>query len=136
MKSTNFNEVAKVFDAVVALPIDQRMQYLNRTCAGRDDLRREVQSLLNHDDVESDPLEQAGLKEVLAEYVSSDEPTDLSGQVIGPYKLMGRIAVGGMGMSIVGSAASLVVVPGGVLILGLAIAAARRLPSPISAEEI
>lgn len=52
------------------------------------------------------------------------------------FVLGGGIAVGGMGMSIVGSAASLVVVPGGVLILGLAIAAARRLPSPISAEEI
>ncbi len=52
------------------------------------------------------------------------------------FVLGGGIAVVGIGMSIAGSAASLVMVPGGVLLLGLAVAAARRSPSQEPAEEI
>ena len=97
MPSTNWNEVAQLFDVVAAIPADQREAYLQQACAGSDDLRKEVASLLSFDGVPLDPLEHARLREVLAVQLSSDGPKDISGEIVGPYKLIARIAVGGMG---------------------------------------
>ncbi len=96
MPSTNWNEVAQLFDVVAAMPADQRVAYLQQACAGSDDLRKEVESLLSFDGAPLDPLEHAGLREVLAVQLSSDGPKDISGEIVGPYKLIARIAVGGM----------------------------------------
>ena len=84
MPSTNWTEVAQLFDVVAAMPADQRGAYLQQACAGSDDLRKEVESLLAFDGVPLDPLEHAGLKEVLEVRLSSEGPKDISGALVGP----------------------------------------------------
>ena len=45
-----YAQVKKIFHAVVDLPSNERNEYLNQHCAGRDDVRSEVETLLLHHD--------------------------------------------------------------------------------------
>ena len=74
-----------------------RDEYLASACEGDADLRGEVESLLGHDDaLETDFLAppHPGL---VAPLVARDIHDDVDGRLVGPWRLTGHIADGGMG---------------------------------------
>jgi WD40 repeat protein/serine/threonine protein kinase len=73
----------------------QRAAYLDRVCAGRPDLRREVEALLAAH-AEGNPLDRPPAD--LSRTGACEPPAERPGTVIGPYKLMEQIGEGGMGL--------------------------------------
>ena len=94
-----WQRIEEVFHRAIDLPEPSRPAFLASACAGDDDLRREVESLLANDHPEEHDLEAA----VSAAVEQLPEPsvsagTDLIGKQIGGYSVTELIGKGGMGM--------------------------------------
>src|SRR6516225_8096501 len=79
----------------------QRRAYLDAACAGRPDLRRQVEQLLRlHEGAGSfleQPAAEAPATGPLQEAAEQTSPGEAPGARIGPYKLLEQIGEGGMG---------------------------------------
>ena len=80
----------------LAQPPADRAAFIDRACAGDDDLRCEVESLLDYEQEERDFLERPAL-EVTARASGTRQDTSLVGREIGVYRLHAFIGAGGMG---------------------------------------
>jgi eukaryotic-like serine/threonine-protein kinase len=85
-----WERIEQVLSAASDLNESEREAFLDRECAGDAELRREVGALLSNED-SGDPLMQSS--------VASDRITKPSaGTMIGPYKIIGELGEGGMGV--------------------------------------
>src|SRR5262245_9899672 len=94
MNPERWRRIEELFRTAIDRPAEERDDYLTRVCGGDEDLRREVLSLLERDTAEDfirDPIANAAL----AFTEKSNE--DLTGERIGPYRVMRLIGRGGMG---------------------------------------
>jgi serine/threonine protein kinase len=92
--------VREIFDGALERPAKDRAAYLRVLCAGDDDLRRDVESLLASHDTSRDFLETPAvhLSAVLSSTGAGAEDGDYpAGYRLGPYQLERRIGRGGMG---------------------------------------
>ena len=95
MSAESWRDVEAIFAEALPLAAGQRAALLDRRCSGRPDLRREVESLLaSHADL-------GGFLD--AGTVGDARPTslpidDYCGVTIGRYRLVERVAAGGMGV--------------------------------------
>jgi WD40 repeat protein/predicted Ser/Thr protein kinase len=106
MSEPTGDRVQKLFDQAVALPGAQRVAFLETACAGDAGLRAEVESLLAHD---ADFTEAGGAEGLLkSPLVRSTDRTFPTGPLagawpplhpvrVGRYRIVRRIAEGGMG---------------------------------------
>ena len=88
-KLGHWQRVKEIVGAVLDLPPAQRAAYLDQACAQHSELRSEVESLLAAH-VDSDKL-SASL------WVSPSGKIDTQPKIIGPYRLLKELGVGGMG---------------------------------------
>ncbi len=88
----NWPRVQDVFAAALAVPPEQRAAYVAGACAGDEQLRAQVEVLLESHDRAKSFLESSPLR-------AADRPaaTPLEGQRIGTYEVIARIGAGGMG---------------------------------------
>ena len=75
----------------------QRRAFLEEACAGDEELRREVESLLEVQSQADGFLEKPAL-EAVARELSQKEPPSLTGRQIGHYQILSRLGEGGMGI--------------------------------------
>ena len=73
----------------------ERPRFLAEACKGDDDLAREVESLLAHEDAAASFLETPAVARAAA--MNTDSPALSAGQQIGSYTIGARVGVGGMG---------------------------------------
>jgi len=93
-----WRRIEDLFHAAADLPPADRSAFLDRACAGDDQLRREVQSLLDNDAAESNVLADAvaqAAEQLPPSPISPDD--ELVGKRIGTYLITGLIGKGGMG---------------------------------------
>ena len=82
--------IRALFNQVVVLPESERASFLEKACGSDETLRREVEALLVHDDVEStrtSSMVQGGL-----------DPERREGSMIGSFKVLSTLGEGGMGV--------------------------------------
>ena len=95
MSDNRWQRIENIFHQAAELAPAARSALLDEVCAGDESLRQEVESLLALD---------AGNGSTFVNLVdrAADDPVitveDLSGRVIGPYKILERIGAGGMGV--------------------------------------
>lgn len=78
-------------------PGDHRAVYLNEACGDNEELRRKVERLLAIHDRNNEFLEQPAIEWVADLFMIEDNGGDLTGQTVGPYKVLHRLGAGGMG---------------------------------------
>jgi serine/threonine protein kinase len=94
MTASRWNTIRELFQAAARYEPEARARFLDEACAGDPDLRQEVESLL-------EAREPGGPMDRLADEVGpmfaeiGEGPPD--GERVGPYRVIRRIAVGGMG---------------------------------------
>jgi eukaryotic-like serine/threonine-protein kinase len=86
MTPERWQQVKSLFDAALGSETSERAGLLDRACAGDEDLRREVESLLAAHAGAGDRYEQAA--------VTADP---LIGRQVGVYRIIRRLGTGGMG---------------------------------------
>jgi hypothetical protein len=91
------HQAARIFDAAVELATPaERAAYLDAACGQDQELRAEVEELLEHDAVAGSFLNHPAGPVLQA---SAHEPLpERAGSIIGPYRLMEQIGEGGMGL--------------------------------------
>jgi serine/threonine protein kinase len=92
-----WQQVEKICQFVLEMEENQRKTFLDEACAGDEELRREVESLLRFDKHEGGFIEQPAL-EVAAKMVAQEKPESLIGQQIGSYQIQSLLGAGGMGV--------------------------------------
>lgn len=93
MKPDEWKKIERLCHEAMALQGEERTTYIEKSCAGNPDLLNEVKSLLEQEDA---PLFEYPLVNVQSSLIFSDEAV-IEDQVIGPYRLVRKIASGGMG---------------------------------------
>lgn len=94
--TSNSGRALEVFTEAVQLPVEERMAFLIRACAGNEELRQKVEALLRSNDragIFLDEPPTASLSEERTR-ISGEKP----GERIGHYKLLQQIGEGGCGV--------------------------------------
>jgi tetratricopeptide (TPR) repeat protein len=96
MSDDRWLRIEEVFQQAADLPEPERARFLAAACAGDDDMRREVESLLAHDQSQNDVL-VAAISDAASEPSVACPIPDFVGKQIGPYEILAHIGSGGMG---------------------------------------
>jgi Tol biopolymer transport system component len=88
--------VERLYHAALAQPIDARAAFLAEACAGDEELRREVESLLAQD-ASADAVLTRGAVVAAAGLVSDVGGSVLTGRRLGAYQILSPLGAGGMG---------------------------------------
>lgn len=96
MSPERYRQVKVLFQAVLDVAPDARAAYLDEACAHDEELRREVESLLESHNDAGEFIEAPALESVTRPE-SVVDPNSPIGQRIGPYQVMRELGHGGMG---------------------------------------
>lgn len=96
MSPERLRKVEELFHRASALTASEREGLLRAECAGDDELRREVESLLAFEDDEEN-LIASNPGELAAEMFSESKSAPLVGRSINQYKILSLLGAGGMG---------------------------------------
>ncbi|MCB9864296.1 MAG: serine/threonine protein kinase, partial [Phycisphaerales bacterium] len=97
MSPDRLKQVEEIFSRIADLPFGERAEILKQECAGDAALHEEVESLLRHADAPDEFLSGSALGDQLTLATIADQSDALVGQLVGPYRIVQRIAAGGMG---------------------------------------
>jgi eukaryotic-like serine/threonine-protein kinase len=76
---------------VLEVEESQRRAFLKEACAGDEELRREVESLLRFDGQEEHFIEEPAL-EIAAKMMAHEKPESLAGQQLGSYQIVSLLS--------------------------------------------
>ncbi len=103
MERERWGQVEQIFHAALQVEERRRGELVRQSCAGDEDLRREVESLLAHHNeagsfIETPAFADAGASPLRPRSSQSLNPkSGLAETVIGHYRVLGKIGSGGMG---------------------------------------
>jgi serine/threonine protein kinase/TolB-like protein len=92
-----WKQVEALFEQTLELDPDQRSTFVQNGCDGDEELRREVQSLLDSHARAGSFIDQRDLFVAIGE-TDRDDATVASGELIGAYRLVRELGRGGMGI--------------------------------------
>ncbi|MBI1787040.1 MAG: protein kinase [Acidobacteria bacterium] len=95
MTTDRWQQIEGLFQRVSDCQAEQREAFLAQACAGDEELRREVRSLLACDQADESFLEEP--IQCAAQGVAQERTVSLVGKQIGPYRITALIGRGGMG---------------------------------------
>ncbi len=100
MDAKQWGQIKEIYDRALDLSREEREGFLAKACAGDDDLRREVESLLAAHDAAGTflqaPAVEVAAREIVADEVSSPVP-QLIGRELANYRIVSLLGRGGMG---------------------------------------
>lgn len=93
MDKDRWEHIQTLFESVMELEPQQREAYLDKACFGDEELIRELHSLMDADSIANEMLNKVSIP-------LDDDSTITIGtsKEFGPYKVIGKIGVGGMGI--------------------------------------
>src|SRR5947209_7280174 len=94
MDSERWKRIQQVYCSVVASPLTRRAAVVDELCSDDQDMRREVESLLDAREQAGSFLSPGNLQAHLAELISESY---LVGQALGHYHIISAIGAGAMG---------------------------------------
>ena len=97
MKAELWQQVRELLDGAIALPASERAAYLEENCAGNEDLRSEVLSLLQSHDEAGSVFLRNPAADVRAVFSGLATKASRIGRRIGVYQIVEEIGHGGMG---------------------------------------
>src|SRR5712691_2079074 len=95
MTPEHWQRIKALLESALEREPGERSAFLATACADDDLLRQEIESLITSHDQAGGFIESPAF-ELMAESLG-DQPDTLAGQSFGPYQIIARIGVGGMG---------------------------------------
>src|SRR5438270_12499907 len=95
MKAERWRQIETLFHAARELKPGERPEFLAKACAGDEELRREVGSLLIEHDGGGSVLGDV-VTDLAAEWSQEQEPPRI-GQTLGHFRILSQLGKGGMG---------------------------------------
>jgi serine/threonine protein kinase len=97
MTPERWQEIKRVFDEALKRSPNERQNYLVVACDGDEDLRREVESLLDSFDESAGFLEQPAVAEVADQINASQVKKFSKGRSVAHYRIISELGAGGQG---------------------------------------
>jgi serine/threonine protein kinase len=97
MDPERWQKLDELFHSALACAVEQREAFIVAACAGDDDLRRELESMLDHYEQAVSSFIERPAFQLGAETLVGEEGNSLIGQTVGPYQLLSMLGTGGMG---------------------------------------
>ena len=95
MTPERYADISRLCQAALELNASQRHAFLSQACAGDDELRIEIESLLAADGAENSFIDKPALE--VAAGIFAREQRSLTGERLGNYQVLARLGAGGMG---------------------------------------
>jgi len=96
VKADRWQQVERIYESALEKDASERAAFLAEACAGDDELRQEVESLLEYQKRSEDFIESPAL-DVAAKMIAMQQSRVVAGQMINHYKIVSAIGAGGMG---------------------------------------
>jgi eukaryotic-like serine/threonine-protein kinase len=96
MLNKNWQHLQNLFHDALLLKAEERAAYLANRCAADVELREKIEALIAASEMQDDFLEQPALS-LGMKVLSSAENEELTGRVIGSFRILGLLGRGGMG---------------------------------------
>ena len=96
MNPERWHQIEQICEAALEREAGERAAFLKEACGKDEGLRREVESLLAHEETAEGFIEVPAL-EVAAKVLAEDRNPSLLGQQINSYKILSLLGAGGMG---------------------------------------
>ena len=97
MTPERYEQIGQIYDAALELTHDERAAFIDRACGADEELRREVESLVEAHEQAGDFIAEPALG-MAAELLGGGEAPSLSpGQHISHYQILSLLGAGGMG---------------------------------------
>jgi serine/threonine protein kinase/Tol biopolymer transport system component len=96
MTPERWQKVDEIFQAAIELNADERAAFLDNSCAGDEELRYEVESLISSDEQGLSFIDEPAFQRAAGLLVNA-QPELSEGERIGHYKIVGLLGTGGMG---------------------------------------
>lgn len=97
MPTERWEEIDQVFDAALDLDASDRPAFLDKACAGDEELRREVESLLAAHQRADKFIESPAMEHAARSAAARGDTFFALGRTIGPYRVVALLGMGGMG---------------------------------------
>jgi serine/threonine protein kinase len=97
MTPERWQRINELLGSALELELSQRPAFLDRACAGDDELRREIESLLKFDGRGDSFIKEPALLQVAAKMVAQERQS-LIGKQFGSYRILSLLGEGGMGV--------------------------------------
>ena len=97
MQAKRWQEIDRLFDAVLEREPSERASFLAGACAGDDELRREVESLLVAHDRAEKFIEVPAMEVAAKAAAAQGDDFSALGRKMGPYRVLSLLGAGGMG---------------------------------------
>jgi eukaryotic-like serine/threonine-protein kinase len=94
---TRWEQVERICQSALELEESRRAAFLEEACGSDEELRREVESLLQFDRGGERFIEQPAV-ELAAKMIAQEKPESLVGQQLGSYQILSLLGAGGMGV--------------------------------------
>src|SRR6185295_5050018 len=95
MTPERWQKVEAVLQGALDRPPHERASFIDEACSGDDQLMAEATSLVNAHDQAGDFIEQPAI--TLDAHILVGDQLDKIGSEVGPYRILRRLGVGGMG---------------------------------------
>ncbi|MCM3871629.1 MAG: protein kinase, partial [Pyrinomonadaceae bacterium] len=96
MTPERYRQIGELYHAALEVDIEERAAFLDRACAGDDEMRREVESLINSHEEAADFIAKPALA-VAAGLFADSQANALIGKSVSRYRILSLIGAGGMG---------------------------------------
>src|SRR6185503_16497143 len=96
MKPERWQRVKQLCHSALETSASERAAFLDQACAGDEALRREVETLLAHEEEAEHFIEDPAV-EVAAKAIAGDVAPSLVGRQVGHYQVLSLLGAGGMG---------------------------------------
>src|SRR5262245_4827955 len=93
---TRWQQIDKICQSALELSENRRAAFLEQACCGDEELRREVESLLQFAGQGDRFIEEPALE--MAAKLVAQQPESLIGQRLGSYQILSLLGAGGMGI--------------------------------------
>ena len=97
MKEERWREVERLYHSTLEKHPSERSAFLAETCAGDEELRREVESLLVYEDRAENFIESPALDVAARIMAGEDSQTVRVGESFNQYRIISPLGAGGMG---------------------------------------
>jgi tetratricopeptide (TPR) repeat protein/predicted Ser/Thr protein kinase len=98
MEAERWRKIQQVYHSAIEQEADSRAAFVATACAGDEEMRQEVESLLAHSETSDDFLEKPAMQVAAKQHARDGAKWNMAGKTMSHYRVIQELGAGGMGV--------------------------------------